>query len=110
MGIAAYNRGSEVIANRCRLKTRHPAFDIMDRINSSPKNFPPHAMRRPFGPLVIEHDKHHDVWWLMCATKLYGGFSYCYPSLRMAVQSWDIDLTGYDQSLDRWTTTTRSSN
>lgn len=104
MGVAAYNRGSIVIANQCRLD-RHPAFDIMEQINALPKLFPPNAMRKPFAPVVIEQDAHHKAWWLLCERKMYSGYSYCYPTLALTVQNWDIYLSGYDQTLNRWSTT-----
>ena len=106
MGIAAYNRGSIVIARRCRIE-RNPAFDIMDRINALPKLFPPNAMRKPFGPVVIEHDPHRRVWWLLCERKMYTGYSYYYPTLALTVQNWDIYLNGYDETHNRWSTSIR---
>ena len=104
MGIAAYNRGSKAITDQiAREHYRPTAFLVMDRINALPK-FQAKPMRPFTEKVVIESDpQRENVWWVMCPVKLENGFSYWYRSLAEAVRSWDVYLTGYDETTNRWT-------
>lgn len=109
MGIAAYNRGSRVIANQItRDKPFHSAFSIMDRINALPKfkgNYRTQLLdmkHQPFSDeVIIEYDR--GVWWMMDPVKLHDGFSYFYRTLEDLIRSWDIYLVGYNETNNTWT-------
>jgi hypothetical protein len=112
MGAAAYRRGSEVIAKQISrdYPQRHKAFEIMDRINALPKHKGDYRTQIlgikhvPFTEAVaIEFSR--GVWWLMDPSDMYEGFSYCYKTLEALVQSWDVYLTGYDETTGIWTAT-----
>lgn len=115
MGIAAYNRASQVIAQRISYENplRHTAFLVMDRINAMPKfqRFDAfgHKLQAKCTPMsddvVIEFDKNYGVWFMMHPEKLYEGYSRCYQSLEDCIRNWDIFLTGYDETKNRWTAT-----
>lgn len=112
MGIAAYNRGSQVIAKQINrdYPKKNVAFEIMDRINALPK-FKHGTLSReildskivPFSDKVtIFYDKQQNVWWILDPVKLFDGFGYFYKSLEDLIRSWDIYLTGYDETLNHW--------
>lgn len=105
MGAAAYRRGSEVIAKQIARDFATPtAFRIMDRMNALPKAGDSRAIRVPFAEkLAIEFDIHRGVWWLMDASNMYEGHSRWYRSLEKLITSWDIYLTGYDETTGIWT-------
>lgn len=110
MGIAAYNRGSEVIARQILrdYPVKPQAFEIMDRINGLPKFSQGRlhdilqTKRVPLTETVaIQFSR--GVWWMMDPDNMYEGYSRCYRSLEAAFRSWDIFLVGYDESTQIWT-------
>lgn len=110
MGAAAYRRGSEVIAKQ--LSSEYPikptAFAIMDRINAIPKvkgDMRAQLLNTKHVPFadVIAIEFSRGVWWMMDAENMYEGRSRWYRSLEDLISSWDIYLTGYDESTGIWT-------
>ena len=101
MGVAAYNRGSQCIADG--ISRDYPqqdiAFALMDRINNLPK-----LGKHPSAPFLdrLAIKKVQNVWWLLDPDKMFEGFGYWYTSLSQLVQSWDIYLNGYDETTDTW--------
>jgi len=95
MGVAKENRDRALTASQIDDEARHLAFRIMDQMNALPKD--PRAFA-PFGDVVILQNR--GVWRVECPVS---GFGFWYDSLADAVQSWRIALTGYDESLDKWT-------
>lgn len=112
MGIAAYNRGSQAIANQIArdFPMRDTAFVTMDRINNLPKKTLPkeEILRGKRKPLLdkyaIQHDATRNCYWMMNPESMHEGFSRIYPTLKDAITSWDdFYLTGYDDSTGIWT-------
>lgn len=110
MGVAAYNRGSSVIANQLarEFPCSMPAFDLMDRMNALPKKtkgLRGEILRSknplPKGKALVQC--HKGVWWLMDPDEPFDSFSYHYPSLAELVTSWDIALVGYNENQQMWT-------
>lgn len=87
MGIAAYNRSSNVISTTITLAARRREFVMMDMLNALPKAA---DARTPFGGINFVHS--HGGWFAECPTTGYGFF---YKSLRAAVQQWNVAVTGY---------------
>lgn len=87
MGVAAYNRGTQVIRRQTDSDMRDPVFILMDELNSLPKD--PGA-RKPFQ--AVELDRGNGGWWIACPVS---GFGYWYKTLRKAVRAWDVVVTGY---------------
>ena len=85
MGVAAYNRGSDLISRQLRADRREVAFEIMDRLNKLTKLS---GAPKPFGPVTFVQS--HGGWWISCPKT---GFGYHYPSLTDAVQNWDVEIT-----------------
>lgn len=100
MSIAAYNRGSQVIADN--IKKDYPdkafEFELMDRVNAQPK-YP--DSQRPVGS-NFTITRVSSVYWLedKDAPNKSGKW---YTTLSQCVRSWDIYLTGYDQTTNTWT-------
>lgn len=88
MGIAAYNRGSACIARQIREDARPVEFELMDRLNSLPKD---KNVPTPWGPVKLTQG--NGGFWVYCPVK---GFGYWYQSLHTAVQAWSIVITGYE--------------
>lgn len=110
MGIAAYNRGSQVISRQ--IQRDHPlrqrAFEIMDRINALPKFGQDPLLnalkvkRVPFTETVaLEYS--NGGWWMMDPDNMYEGHSRFYRTLEDAIRSWDIFLVGYSEITRVWT-------
>lgn len=110
MGIAAYNRGSQVIARQIQrdYPVRPRAFEIMDRINALPKFGNDSLLsalkvqRVPF-PDTVALEFSRGVWWMMDPDNMYEGHSRWYRSLEDAIRSWDIFLVGYNETTRIWT-------
>jgi len=113
MGIAAYNRGSQVIANQAAAAypVRNTAFELMDRMNALPKKSKgliddlvednlKNKCHLPKGKALIQ--KSRGVWWLMDPDTPFESFSYYYPSLSDLITSWDIALTGFNETTGIW--------
>lgn len=84
MGHAAYIRGSKLISRQFQAD-RHPVvFEVMGRLNAHPKN--PKA-QTPFGSILFVFS--HGVWWAECPTT---GFGYHYPTIKEAVQNWNVTI------------------
>ncbi len=112
MGIAAYNRGSQCIANQIaeQYPIRDAAFVAMDRINVMPKKALPaseilRGKRRPLlDKYAIQKDTNSDTWMMMDPDDMYEGYSKWYRSLEDVITSWDdLYLTEYDYSTKIWT-------
>lgn len=88
MGVAAYNRGSNLIAQHADDDKRPVEFEIMDQLNGLAK-YPDAG--RPFGP--IHFVKGNCGFWAMCPVT---GFGFWYRTLREAVCRWRVQITGYD--------------
>ncbi len=88
MGVAAYNRGTALIRAQHDAESRLPEMILMDDLSNLPKV--DHA-KRPFGP--INFVAGHGGWWAECPVT---GFGYWYPTLRLAVRSWLVVMTGYE--------------
>lgn len=110
MGAAAYRRGSEVIAKQIArdFPAQPKAFAIMDRINAMPKlkgdlrSQLLGAKHVPFAEkIAIEFWR--GAWLMMDAENMYEGYSLWYRSLEDLIRSWDIYLTGYDETTGIWT-------
>lgn len=110
VGSAAYRRGSEAIAKQ--ISREYPikptAFAIMDRINAIPKvkgDIRAQLLNTKHVPFadVIAIEFSRGVWWMMDAENMYEGRSRWYRSLEDLISSWDIYLTGYDESTGIWT-------
>lgn len=88
MGIAAYNRGSQVIRRQTAATERPIEFEIMDRLNSVVKES---GCGTPFTDVRLSAS--HGGWWVLCPKT---GFGYWYSSLHVAVSRWNIMVIGYD--------------
>ena len=95
MSIAAYNRGTAHLHRLTDANQRHPAFAMMDEINSLPKH--PGA-RAPFTTTHISAG--NGGFWMTCPITGYG---FWYKTLRSAVQHWDVSLIGFDEITGIWT-------
>lgn len=106
MGIAAYNRGSKVISTQIQRDAKFTcaAFEIMDRINALPKFGDCPNKRHPLIKVMCaQYDR--GVWWFMDPDNMHEGYSLWYKSLEDLVRSWDVYLTGYDETTKIWTLT-----
>ena len=96
MGVAAYNRGSMLIRRQINDAARPVQFAMMDELNSLPK-LP--GAQTPFAP--VRFVAGHGGWWIECPTT---GRGFWYRSLRRAVQSWNVAITGWsDDENGTWT-------
>ena len=84
MGIAAYNRGTQLLARKIDAEARPAEFAMMDDLNALPK-LPGSAT--PFD--AIHFTPGHGGWWAECPTT---GFGYWYRTLRQAVRSWNVSV------------------
>ena len=104
MGVAAYNRGSSVIAHQVSRdhKQADPVFEFMDRMNSIPKkrDFIERLAKLPKGKALIQQSK--GVWWLMDPDDPHGELSWYYPTLSELMSLWDISLCSYNAELNLW--------
>ena len=91
MGIAAYNRGSNAISRQLDADQKPVEFLMMDDLNALPKS-PTHDSHLALYNSVCDHHG----WWAECPVTKYG---YCYPSLRQAVQSWQVTITEYNRGI-----------
>ena len=110
MGSASYRRGSETISKQISrdYPIKPTAFAIMDRINAIPKaqgDMRTQLLKAKHVPFadVIAIEFSRGVWWMMDAENMYEGRSRWYRSLEDLISSWDIYLTGYDESTGIWT-------
>lgn len=92
MGVAAYNRASIAIRERIDSEQRHAQFRFLDDLNALPKL---DGAGRPFGP--VHFVMGNKGWWALDPDK---GSGYLYPTLRQAVQSWRVEVTGVVWSAD----------
>jgi hypothetical protein len=90
MGVAAYNRGTAVIAAQIAANDRAPEFQMMDALNALEKFSDAGC---PFGPINFVPGR--NGFWAECPST---GFGYWYPSLREAVRRWNVSVTSYDGS------------
>ncbi len=95
MSAAQYNRGSRQISQQIAREARAAGFDLMDDLNSLPKD--PDALK-PFGPVMFKRDPHHKGWWALDPVKQWRGFGYYFPSLRAAVTAFRVDIVSHDES------------
>lgn len=102
MGIAAYNRGSQTIANQISrdFPKKNKAFEIMDRINALTKF--KHVLKNekvlPIKKVTIAFCKHTEKWSIIEPIEIFDN----YQSLEDLICSFDIYLTGYDEILNYW--------
>lgn len=89
MGVAAYNRGTEVIRRSMAADDRPAEFGFMDRLNNLEKY--PDAGSPP-EDLVFTFSR--GVWWVNCASRP-DGFGYWYKSLHEAVRRWRVQIVGF---------------
>ncbi len=101
MGVAAYNRGSSLVARQIDAERRPVEFEMMDDLNTLPKL--PGAVA-PWGETILANS--HGGWWITCPIT---GFGYWYKTLREAVQSWQIDVVAYDATKNEWRAVPRKS-
>jgi len=87
MGIAAYARGSALTRRYIDSAARSVEFDLMEQLNALPKD---ETAPTPFGE--IQFVPGHGGWWAQCPKSGYG---FHYPSLRMAVRRWRVEIYGY---------------
>jgi len=95
MSIKAYNRGSKAIATQMRQNDRPVEFEIMDNMNSVPKN--PGAMA-PMMDVVIFSER--GVFFIECPIT---GRSFWYQTMAKLMASWRVIVTGYDATTKRFT-------
>lgn len=88
MGIASYQRGNKAISNQLQKDRRPLEFETMDRLNNLPKYA---DCGQPFGDIYFIRS--HNRWWAECP---HTGFGFHYPSLQVAVKSWNVFLHTYD--------------
>lgn len=94
MGHAAYQRGSVLISRLIDEDRRDSIFEMLAHLNVLPKL---EGAKVPFGPIRFVFG--NGVWWAECPTT---GFGYHYPTLREAVRSWKVTITGYDATDNTW--------
>jgi hypothetical protein len=87
MGVAAYNRSSDVIRRRIEDEARPAEFEVMDRLNALEK-YPDAGT--PFGPIQFVFS--HGGCWAQCPIK---GSGFWYKSLYEAVRRWRVDIVGF---------------
>lgn len=85
MGIAAYNRGTQVLRARIASEQRDTVFVFMEELNNLPKH--PEASA-PFGTIHFVHS--HGGVFAECPKT---GFGYWYKNLRTAVSAWKVTVT-----------------
>jgi hypothetical protein len=83
MGVAAYNRGSNVIREQIAAQERPVEFVMMDNLNAIPKY---EDAGTPSDTIHFGYDE-RGVWWAECPKT---GFGYFYKSLREAVRRWRV--------------------
>lgn len=88
MGIAAYNRGSQVIEARTSAEARPVEFEVMDLLNGLPKY---EDAGRAFGEIVFP--AHNSGFWAECAET---GFGFWYPTLHEAVKRWKVQIVRFE--------------
>ena len=72
-------------------------LETIKDLNALPK----YSHQKPLiDELVIEESD--GVFWLMDPVKLGEGFGFAYKTLKDAIRSFDISLTGYDHENQRW--------
>lgn len=96
MGVAAYNRGSNVIARSLREDDRPVEFMLMDRLNALEKY--PDAGTPPV-PVQIIHSR--GLVWLVPKDKP-DGFGYWYKSINQLMKRWKIQITGINTLTGIW--------
>jgi hypothetical protein len=101
MGVAAYNRGSDLIRREIDAEMRPVEYEIMDRLNSIPK-IQSQGGGKVSGPLIIKQDPNGNAWWLLDPEKKFDGFGYFYKTLKALMERWDIQIVGYDATKDEW--------
>lgn len=87
MGVAAYARGSALIARHLDHEARPVEFIMMDELNALPKK---DRAPVPFGEIRFVAGR--SGWWAECPRT---GFGYHYPTLREAVRSFRVEVYGY---------------
>ncbi len=87
MGVAAWNRGSALVARQIHAEQRPVEFVMMEDLDNLPKF---DYARRPFGDIVFVAG--HGGWWAECPVT---GKGYWYRTLREAVRSWRVAITGF---------------
>jgi hypothetical protein len=95
MGVGAYNRTSRAIIKQIELENRAKEFTMMEELNGLPK-YPDAGT--PFGPIQFAYS--HGIWWAECPTT---GFGFHYKTLREAIKSWHVEITGYNYDTNLWT-------
>jgi hypothetical protein len=93
MGIAAYNRSSQVIRSRISMDARPAEFEIMDRLNALEK-YP--DCGRINENLLFTFS--HGVWCVNVERKP-DGFSYWYKTLHEAVKRWNVEIIGFNNGV-----------
>lgn len=87
MGVAAYNRGTEVIRRAIAEGDRPVEFQMMDRLNTMPRQS---GAPTPFGPIHFISGR--GGWFAECPVT---GFGYWYKTLIQAVSAWRVDVVAY---------------
>jgi hypothetical protein len=87
MGIAAYNRGTALIARQFDAEARAVEFEIMERLNALPKY---EDAGTPFGP--IQFVSGNNGVWAECPQT---GFGFCYHTLTEAVRRWKVTVVAF---------------
>lgn len=113
MGIAAYNRGSQVIANQiaCDYPMKSQEVQIIERINGLPKYMGSLECRGKHEPFFDVGVIYPDLggWMFADYDDPYGEVRF-YKSLEDTVRSWDIYLLEYKvvQGKPMWVTVNES--
>ena len=93
MGVAAYNRSSQVIRKRIADGDRPVEFEIMERLNALDK-YP--DCGKIDENLIFTFS--HNVWWVNVETRP-DGFGYWYKSLHEAVKRWNVKIIGFNNGV-----------
>lgn len=88
MGVAAYQRGTNLIRRQLAENDRRAEFVMMEELNSLQKF---EDAGRPFDDIWFVRG--HGAWWAECPKTGYG---YRYKTLREAVRSWRVTIYCYD--------------
>lgn len=88
MGIAAYNRGTQAIAEEISREARPVEFEIMERLNALPKYS---DAGKPFD--TIQFVSGNKGVWAVCPRT---GFGFWYQTLPEAIKRWQVQIVGFD--------------
>lgn len=88
MGVAAYNRGTRLLAKQTSEALPSVEAVLINDLNALPKE---EGAPVPFGP--IHFTPGHNGWWAVCPTT---GFGYWHKTLRKAVRSLRVSIVSVE--------------